>query len=75
MSFAPASFAGYGSQAGGMMIEDPTGVLCAEVIEGINLAGTFMRGVSDCKNVKVLQTFKEMRQNQDYRNLLLAEQQ
>jgi hypothetical protein len=37
-----------------MMIEDPTGVLCAEVIEGINLAGTFMKGISDVKNVKVL---------------------
>jgi hypothetical protein len=43
------------------MIEDPTGVLCAEVIEGINLAGTFMRGVSDCKNVKIQQSFKKMR--------------
>ena len=74
-SFEPATFAGYGSQAGGLTMIDPTGVIAADVCEGIDLSGNIFRGVSDAKQVNVVQSFKKISRSTVIKDLLLAEQQ
>lgn len=54
---------------------DPTGVIAADVCEGIDLSGNIFRGVSDAKQVNVVQSFKKISRSTVIKDLLLAEQQ
>lgn len=54
---------------------DPTGVLVADICAGVNLSGNIFRGVSDAKNVNVVQSFKTLARNVQVKDILLAEQQ
>jgi hypothetical protein len=74
-SFEPATFAGYGSQAGGLTMLDPTGVIAADMCAGVNLSGDLFRGISDAKSVSVVQSFKNISRNVVIKDILLAEQQ
>lgn len=54
---------------------DPTGVLAADMCSGVNLQGNVFRGISDAKNVSVIQSFKKLSRNVKVKDILLAEQQ
>jgi len=74
-NFAPSTFAGIGNQAGGLTMLDPTGVITADVMSGVNLAGDLFRGISDARAVSVVQSFKPITRGTSIRDVLLAEQQ
>lgn len=53
---------------------DPTGVIVADVCSGVNLPGDLFRGISDAKNVSVVQSFKKIARSANVKDLLLSEQ-
>jgi len=54
---------------------DPTGVLTADICSGVNLSGDVFRGISDAKNISIVQSFKKLSRHVNVKDLLLAEQQ
>jgi hypothetical protein len=74
-NFAPSTFAGIGNQAGGLSMLDPTGVITADVMSGVNLPGNLFRGISDARAVSVVPSFKAITRRTSIKDILLAEQQ
>lgn len=54
---------------------DPTGVIAADMMSGVNLSGDLFRGISDARSVSVVQSFKPMSRGTSIKDVLLAEQQ
>jgi len=52
---------------------DPTGVIAADICAGTDLPGEIFRGVSDARNVSVVQSLKSISRSVAIRDLLLAE--
>jgi len=53
---------------------DPTGVIVADICSGVSLPGDLFRGISDAKNVSVVQSFKKIARSVNVKDLLLSEQ-
>ncbi len=53
---------------------DPTGVIVADVCSGVNLSGDIFRGISDAKQVTVVQSLKKIARQVNVKDLLLSEQ-
>ena len=54
---------------------DPTGVITADIREGLDLDSELFTGVSDASNVKVVRSLKNASRSLNINNLLFAEQQ
>ena len=52
---------------------DPTGVIAADIREGLDLDSQFFTGVSDAANVTVSRSLKAVSRNLNINNLLFAE--
>jgi hypothetical protein len=52
---------------------DPTGVIVADICSGVSLPGDLFRGISDAKNVSVVQSFKKIARSVNVKDLLLSE--
>lgn len=73
-NFAPASFMGVGTQGASWTVYDPTGVITADIREGLDLDAQFFTGVSDAANVQVKMSVRNTSRTLNINNLLFAEQ-
>jgi hypothetical protein len=65
---------GVGTQGASWTVYDPTGVIAADIREGLDLDSGFFTGVSDAANVQVKMSVRNTSKTLNINNLLFAEQ-
>jgi hypothetical protein len=65
---------GVGTQGASWTVYDPTGVITADIREGLDLDSQFFTGVSDAANVRVQMSVRTVARTLNINNLLFAEQ-